>query len=268
MKEKVSNKVREYSILRVILIILVVIGHSGYLTINTKMGGISYNLNTNNWLIQTINKLISWIYTFHMPAFFMLSGAVYHLSEKNNVDELAIKKFKRLLVPFFLYGIFFMLPVKRISNFYANADFSEVIKSFLNGGESGHLWFLPTLFWISILFLIITKIIKNKSIVGILIVTFLIQKYHKTYIPIDMFFLSTALDYIFWYALGYCFDIIRQKTVILNNKVLAWIFFGINLLIIIVNNKYKILNGYATVIGNFLMCYFLANVLSKTKLET
>ena len=104
-----------------------------------------------------------------------------------------------------------MLPIKRIAVFYANSDFSEVIKSFLSGGEAGHLWFLPALFWITVVFFLILKVFKKRSIFAILITTFLIQNYCQKYIPIDIFLFQKGMNYIFWYALGYCFDIFRQN---------------------------------------------------------
>ena len=44
-----------------------------------------------------------WMYTFHLPLFFMLSG--YTFSHKENVKDFLLKKCRTMLVPYFLLGI-------------------------------------------------------------------------------------------------------------------------------------------------------------------
>ncbi len=262
-----KNKVRAYSILRILLVLLVVIAHCQYLRSTTPLGGVNYAISKKIIAVQPIVIIIGWIQTFIMPLFFMLSGAVYHLSEKNSIDELASKKFKRLIIPYFLYGLLFMLPIKRIASFYTHSDFSEVIKNFLGDvGESGHLWFLPALFWISIVFFIILKIFKNKSIFAILITSFLVQIYHAKYIPINIFGFQAGMNYIFWYALGYCFDIFRQRSNFFNSKKNIIVLFLISLIVVLINNKYKMLDKYFTVIFNASMFYSLVSIILFTKI--
>ena len=63
------------------------------------------------------NKIaLQWIYSFHMPLFFFLSG-VFH-SQGKNYKEFLEKKVKTLLVPYFFFSIilflFFLIVSKNI----------------------------------------------------------------------------------------------------------------------------------------------------------
>ena len=62
----------DLDILRILLTILVVLGHASYYTINTKFGGILYDQILRDMLIQDagVHKattlLTEWIYLFHI----------------------------------------------------------------------------------------------------------------------------------------------------------------------------------------------------------
>ncbi len=201
-----------------------------------------------------------------MPLFIFLSGAVYSLAKQSRLDELAYKKFKRLLIPYFLCGLFFMLPIKRIFGFYNSSDFSSIIKSFILGtGEQGHLWFLPTLFWNFIIFYLINTIIKDKSSFALLLISLIFQKYYNVYIKIDIFCLSTSINYIFYFTCGYCFELWRKKIEAFLDKKIIYVFLFSIILSILLNIKYNFLNGYDNLFYNFIIIYFISYKLSKTK---
>ena len=74
-------------------ILLVVLGHSGFEEPVIK---------------QELSDLHSWIYSFHMPLFFMISGYLFSLTNKSFVDiqldKFMQKKVLRLLVPYVTIG--------------------------------------------------------------------------------------------------------------------------------------------------------------------
>ena len=100
MKE---DRYAEYDVLRVILVILVLVGHSIYYCVNTEYGGIEYGLKEFN-IFGILNNIFYYITIFHMPLFFALSGALFANSNlgksKRNFKELVKNKFKRLIIPF------------------------------------------------------------------------------------------------------------------------------------------------------------------------
>lgn len=155
-----ERKINQYDILRVIATFLVVVGHGSYLKIQTALGGVDYLLPTevseayNGILLSFTRSLVGPIYKFHMPLFFILSGLVYCYGKKQkNFDEFTIAKVKSLLYPFFIFGLLFMIPIKTIGSFYDYNEITNIVRSFLSGGEGGHLWFLPAMFWAQVVFL-------------------------------------------------------------------------------------------------------------------
>lgn len=79
-------------------IIFVVMGHSGF---------------TNEIISERLSGLQKWIYSFHMPLFFFISGYLFSLTNKSlsNIQsgQFIKKKLKRLMIPYFVLGtiIFF-----------------------------------------------------------------------------------------------------------------------------------------------------------------
>lgn len=84
-KQLVGNRrhiVPEYDVLRVLVTLLVVIGHSTYYCISTPYGGCDYTLLTlpNLSLFGRLTAYLTrLIYLFHMPLYMALSGALYRL---------------------------------------------------------------------------------------------------------------------------------------------------------------------------------------------
>lgn len=190
-----KGRVTVYDWVRIIATILVVIGHSAYLSIHTTFGGIEYllpaNLHNayNSPPLSMCRYLSRWVYGFHMPLFFMLSGAVFALKPMQSLDRIFKAKFRRLLVPYFVWGWLFMLPIKRLGNFYTNDTLRKALQGFLSGQDSGHLWFLTALFWCIILFCVIAKtlrkLLKIQSIYALLLVVGVIQL-SISYLPFDV----------------------------------------------------------------------------------
>ena len=107
-----STRQLDKDILRIILVILVVIGHGSYYDIITKYGGIKYGQMmelasiSDTLFHRLVNSLTRFIYTFHMPLFIALSGSLFVLKKDLSTMEFIKAKAKRLLVPFLLYGFF------------------------------------------------------------------------------------------------------------------------------------------------------------------
>ncbi len=207
MKEKKLINIRALAIL------LVVLGHSIILYSS------SWNLyeTTNNApFLDIIKKIIS---SYQMPLYFSLSGYLFYYTCLKNKKpiEFIVDKIKRLIIPFIFVGAFYMVPLKMILKVpgYKGTYFKVIFDNLVKLNQTGHLWFLISLFIIFIIFFTISKIIK-------------IDKKDKLHIAIDMlillvtllfsikssFFkhilLKTALyrvfKYLFWFYLGFCLN--------------------------------------------------------------
>ena len=201
------------------------------------------------------NILTNYIYSFHMPLFFLLSGIVHKNEE--NLKYFVKKKIKNLLVPYFLYSISLFIIWFFIGKHYGMALKEEIsTKSVLLGiiysanlGERislnvvGPLWFLPCLFIVEILFyfqFIFFKSLKKIIIFQIGIIILLQTLQLKINLP---WHIDTAIITTIFYILGYFFkDRILLKT---KNSKILWI--GFFLIGIVLNN----INGRIDMQSNF-----------------
>lgn len=134
-------------------IVLVVLGHSGF---------------EETIIQQKLYGIHSWIYSFHMPLFFMVSGYLFSLtnSDFKSIDYAAFmkKKFIRLLIPYFVLGVVLYF-IKFIFSSFSHAErvfsvgnfFKMFIAPSCEGSTMGYLWYVFTLF---VIFFIIVTLCK------------------------------------------------------------------------------------------------------------
>lgn len=210
-----GKHLNDYDLLRIFAILFVVIGHSAYLAWGHNFGSINYKLPNdlasayNGSLLNIARYVAGWVYGFHMPLFFMLSGAVFGISASYSFDTLCKKKIKRLLVPHYLCCLGFVIPVKWLADFYNNTTVNVAYVNSLGGGSSAHLWFLLALFWVFIVFWIIRKI-SCGSMGFLFLLCLLVQLYHK-YLPFNFLLFQRGMGYIIWFCIGYIFQKARTN---------------------------------------------------------
>ena len=137
-------------------IILMVIGHSGCPTF-----------------------LHDYIYMFHMPLFFMMAGWCYKDSYKDAIITYTCKKIKGLYVPYvttslvflILHNIFIKLYLESgtIYNLNTTLTISKSIIISMHKHEQllGAMWFVPQLFYSSIIAVIAVKLVNNKLVTSL-----------------------------------------------------------------------------------------------------
>ena len=138
-------------------IILVVLGHAGVPDI-----------------IRTF------IYSFHMPLFFFISG--FFCNDRKNAKMFLLSKIKSLYVPFVVIYSLLIVSSHWLHHFsltkFDYNSFGDIVKAlclilrFRVGAMDllGHFWFLPVLFFISIFFygmLRLTKANPHKKVIVI-----------------------------------------------------------------------------------------------------
>jgi fucose 4-O-acetylase-like acetyltransferase len=135
----------------------------------TKGLGILFVVFGHNWLALTKDgELVRVIFSFHMPLFFFISGALLNI-KTSTIDFVQIR-FNSLLKPYFIV-LFCVCTADIIGLFINNKDvsarelaiFAKVIYG--TGGTIPWvpLWFLPHLFLISVISIIIIKSIEDFS---------------------------------------------------------------------------------------------------------
>ena len=113
--------------------------------------------------------LRSFLYTFHMPLFFFLSGYVF--SQKESFGSFLWSKVKRLIIPYFCLGIpMIIFDVYRQNRFmYFSAD--KAIGEFMGLLEQKRLWtlwYVACLFWLNILFYVLVRFVKNQRLLTVI----------------------------------------------------------------------------------------------------
>lgn len=216
---KDGKRITTYDWVRLIGTILVVLGHSAYLTVYTIYGGINYELpeNTNviyySRVFEWIHNVPNWIYKFHMPLFIALSGAVLALRSIESFDVVVKNKAKRLLVPYFISGWLFMMPIKAMTGYYDRESLLLAMKGFLRGEDSGHLWFLPALFWCTIIFVLLKKLLERVDLYNpyiMLLLCGIVQLFLAEKAPIEVLGLGLGMKYELYFAMGYVFELERD----------------------------------------------------------
>lgn len=126
---------------------------------------------------HTNNVFVSYIYQFHMPLFFFLSGYVFKKNKIFALKNYIFSKIKKIYFPFVITNVIFMCMHNFFSFIYfytvkSNVKlyyvFNDYISQFikiisLGGGEQlvGPLWYLIALFEITILFAFFLKILRK-----------------------------------------------------------------------------------------------------------
>lgn len=180
--------------------------------------------------------LNGFIYTWHMPLFFMISG--FFIKFDTLFKDFVVKNFKRLMIPYFIFSIIglFMEIIKRYLLHREALDYAHELKGiFVDMDFAGLcdtyafvLWFLPALFFARVFL----YLIKNKIpslLLQSLVVAFLFMGSFYIDLP---FGLDNALNSLIFVYIGNIIFVKRLPNifVLLPVVVLAVIYcFGFSL---------------------------------------
>lgn len=211
--------------------------------------------------------LLKWMYSFHMPLFFFLSG-IFH-SNSENYFEFFKKKVRALLVPYLFFAItlfmFFLLVSKKIGfsvgeNLSVKENFIGIfigteIKNFSQVSWGGQLWFLLALFLVANFMYFVKKLsLKTQILVNILMIIVNIYLTKKLNFKLPWSFLTSLMAFNFyWFGNYFRKDILNRKNI--PNLILASLLI-INLIISHLNGKVDMWrNSYGNLIMFFIGAY-------------
>lgn len=186
--------------------------------------------------------LVKFIYSFHMPLFFFLSGCVF--SDKDiTTGKFIIKKFKTLIIPYVFFSIVYIVLEIGMEYFNKSLNLSFVLNEFklyfINTREHA-IWFLPCLFFVEVFFFLICKVSRKNYIficcATVVLLTFGIvyKKFIGTNLPYNLNLVLIAFPF---FALGYLL-----KKIKFYQERLAFNF--LSLVIIIVLLIFNIITDY------------------------
>lgn len=208
---------RYVEIIRVFATILVIIGHCTFYTISTAIPSMGCDYSTtiidNSVTWQIANQIVQFIYIFHMPLFFALSGMVYAIciqqGKYTNYRRTINNKFRNLVLPYFAITTIYNIPIYWWAGYFDN-DFGNVILYFIGFGEN-HLWFLIALFY-CFLFTHYIHIYHSKYEIEIFItggiLLWLISK--KMPYQLQCLYIDRLLRYYIWFISGYLIYYVKE----------------------------------------------------------
>lgn len=190
--------------------------------------------------------LIDFVYSFHMPLFFFISGFLFHKKNIVNIQKSIISKVKSLIIPYLSISVLAVV---------LHGFSEESIYGYFCSETRWGYWFLPTLF-IMFLFLIVfrKRFIKNTSFFLAAVITeigFCLMK--KLFPPFlsELFLIRHLVTYWPFMILGLYMNKVRIRLPIV---VLSFIFWAS---IIGLNYFGNINNELLRTLGRFLAIYSL-----------
>ena len=96
----------------------------------------------------------AWVYTFHMPLFFFLSGLLYPGCEKYTFIQFAWRRLKSLVIPYFTLGAVIALFYCCVYALHHEpmGAYLEMLRSFLVQEHYWTIWFLAALYLTQLLY--------------------------------------------------------------------------------------------------------------------
>ena len=185
-----SKKVKAYSILRVIAILLVLISHMTYYKVGNAFGGIDYlalapSGTSFKWYF-IFDKVRYVIYLFHMPLFMAISGALFALQTKKG-----------------RWSGFGSFAEANLSGYFGQANFLMAEGSQLTLLGNSHLWYLYTLFVVAL----IAYFLVPRMQVWYLLPLWGI---HLVSAYVGLSLISLPMEFLLWYMLGAMFETYRE----------------------------------------------------------
>lgn len=252
---EVKDKQLDYDFCKVLATILVVAAH--ITKFYSDRGGV-FQMPS----IKSLNYITEFIYSFHMPLFIFLSGAIYceGIARGKYKDFLSFvkNKFKRLLVPYFVIGIGYVAPVMIILNLTQWSFGEYVYKGLFLGMNSRHLWFLWTLFFCFLMVRLMKKILDKGMKAQVLVLAFSLVLAVFSNFFTNIFAIRNITYYLFYFLLGYLFH--SKKNIVSKYLHKKTIYIPIIILcILVINFKILYVNGMLwniiAAIAGILGCY-------------
>ena len=217
----------------------------------------------------------AFIFSFHMPLFFFLSGLF--INERSEAKAFVKKNFIRLIIPFFIFGIlgWFIELIKDLTLNRSIENLNDSLMGFfwMDASQLHHygfvLWFLPALFWTRLIIYFLIKYCAFSALgllfLALVMVTFAVN------LSLLPFGLDKGLTALPWTCFGYMFGkfynckfVAKTWQLTLILMVVGLAFFLIGIIPLDLANK-KLGNTLETIPYTFVMCVGMIAFLTSLK---
>lgn len=257
-----SEKRDDIITLRAVAILLVVFGHSIIIYSD------AWNLYSTTVQAPLFNVLKNAVNIVQMPLFFSISGFClwFTLLKRPRLSWFIRNKVRRILIPFLVVGVFWLLPIRMFVGYsaYQNRNLMTVIGwDILLGHDNGHLWFLPTLFLMLIFTCMVWTVCEwcwgRREIFVSAITVFM---FVSLFAPVpDVPYLGTFIEYYKWFGLGVLIHVaesVIRRVYATPMKYVICFFLIINLIAMASGWNFVpcvgVLIGFLTVVSAYAVC--------------
>lgn len=247
---------RDILFLQTFGIILVVLGHSFY----------QFPTNT---------PFIRWVYGFHMPLFFFISGYLLryvhgdlaHLRLTGRKGYLT-RKARRLLVPYAVISSLFFVPKAILSRYSVrpiHLDLHDYLDQLLMPYHNvfGAYWFMPTLFLIFTVFVIARKAWGDRTVPAGGTLVLAVLALTNCLIPFTKDSLLNAVGvafYMVYFATGYLYQASRLEQAIKKANAMMLVIMTLALSVVSLHAPQGALTDLLTALNGILMSIGLAQL--------
>lgn len=214
------------------------------------------------------NSIKVWLYSFHMPLFFFLSGYVFKV-KTNHFREFLISRIKGLLIPALifetvtiLYSVIEGLIVKDSYEVNVTAKLFGVIVQRRGGVLSYGPWFLICLFTTQIiLYFLLKKIKNNKSLLVVGVMSSIIGYIYCLKVGIILpWAIDASLNAILFFIIGYVLKQCELFTKVTQRRYLL-VYLTVNIAVCVMQIMLQdtMLDMYSNSYGNY-FAYILASI--------
>lgn len=204
--------------------------------------------------------LQNWIYVFHMPLFFFLSGYLFSFKRHSDLSSFVKLRFRNLIIPYISFNVItyliWLLVLRHVGHGSSiGISWWEPITNALlgNGKQMVHdvpLWFLLCLFIVEISYYLFYHANKNKIIITIFF--FIIGGTIYAFCPIRLpFSLGTACVAMVFYSIG---QFACNDNKIMKKKKTTLFLVSLILTIVIAHVNGRI-NMHVNYYGNYLLFF-------------
>lgn len=220
-----------------------------------------------------------WIFSFHMPLFFFVSGYLYNVKDESlSLNALLKKKTRKILKPYVIFSILFVLLDFLALNISLDETRNRLIRFVFGQGGYDILWFFFSLFIVEILYCLIQRYSRNKALtIALLVMTGIILSYYRVG---QIWKISTSLVALMFYSLGRCFrdrelsiHMIHRKiavvaSIILNLVICAFCISKCGYVIDMNNSKYAVgLLSLLAAIAGIIVVYQISIIIDEWRVS-
>lgn len=199
---KDGSRLREIDIIKYIMMLAIVLGHSMAFFRGTWFTA-RQPVYSADYLYAPID-ILSYV---ALPAFVMASGYVFfylknECGKYNKLLSDVKKRFLRLIMPYIMVSLCWVIPFEYI---YFKTDLKNMVHKYLLAESPSQLWFLWMLFWVWIVFYVISLKVENISewnLVIIFIISIVGGYYLSNKINANYFQVIQVFKYMQYYYLG------------------------------------------------------------------